>query len=143
VISKIAKKGGWKQTLASPQEREKNLFLPKKIFEMKKPFRSKHCLQTTNSMRQCLMPNPKQMLPTHTHTHTHTRKKTEERERARERERERGGGGAPGKKKKATTQDKKKTPMPGRRVTTSATKRRNKKRQGMGRGRETHCQQHP
>jgi hypothetical protein len=37
VISKIAKKGGWKQTLASPQKRKKNLFVPKKIFEMKNP----------------------------------------------------------------------------------------------------------
>jgi len=80
------------------------------------------------------MPNPKQMLPTHTHTHTHTRKKTGERERKRE--------AGEGKKKKATTQDKK-DPMPGRRVTTSATKERNEKRQGMGRERETHCQQHP
>jgi len=55
----------------------------------------------------------------HTHTHTH------EEENRREREREREGG--EGKKKKATTQDKK-DPMPGRRVTTSATKERNKKR---------------
>jgi hypothetical protein len=103
VISKIAKKGGWKQTLASPQEREKNLFLPKKIFEMKKPFRSKHCLQTTNSMRQCLMPNPKQMLPTHTHTHTHTHEEENRRERERERER-----GERGRKKRQQPKTKKK-----------------------------------
>jgi hypothetical protein len=40
-------------------------------------------------MGQCLMPNPKQMLPTHTHTHEEENR----REREREREREKGERG--------------------------------------------------